>query len=159
MRRYLNTLYVQTEGSWLRKDGANIVVELDGAEKGRVPIHLLGGLVCVGRVGVSSSLLAFCCEQGVTVTYLSEHGRFRARVEGPVSGNVLLRREQYRRADDPAATARLAAAVIFAKTLNQRAVVRRALRDHGGTMSPEHVTALAAAERRLTDVARRAGRP
>ena len=158
MRRYLNTLFVQTEGAWLRKDGANLVVEANGAEKGRVPIHLLGGVVCVGRVGVSSPLLGFCCESGVTVTHLTEHGRFLARVEGPVSGNVLLRREQYRRAADPAATARLVAAVVTAKTLNQRTVIRRALRDHAGTMPTAAVAALEAAERRLTDIARRAGR-
>jgi CRISPR-associated protein Cas1 len=156
MRRYLNTLFVQTEGAWLRKDGTNLVVEVDGAEKGRVPAHLLGGLVCMGRVGVSPPLLAHCCKSGVTVTYLSEHGRFLARVEGPVSGNVLLRRQQYRRSDDPAACAALVRSFVLAKTLNQRAVLRRALRDHGDGMAEAARAAVEAAERRLTDIARRA---
>ena len=62
MRRYLNTLYVQSEGARLRKDGTNLVVAVDGVEKGRVPAHLLGGVVCVGRVGISPPLLGFCCE-------------------------------------------------------------------------------------------------
>ena len=96
MRRYLNTLYVQTEGAWLRKEGTNLVVEVDGSEEGRVPAHLLGGVVCVGRVGVSPPLLGHCRESGVAVTWLFDRGRFLARVEGPVSGNVLLRREQHR---------------------------------------------------------------
>jgi CRISPR-associated protein Cas1 len=156
MRRYLNTLYVQTEGAWLKKDGTNLVVEVEGTEKGRVPAHLLGGVVCVGRVGVSPPLLGFCCESGVTVTWLSEHGRFLARVEGPVSGNVLLRREQYRRSDDPAGCAALVRSFVLAKTLNQRAVLRRGLRDHGDAMPPLAKTALEEAERRLTDIARRA---
>ena len=68
MRRYLNTLYVQTEGAWLRKDGTTIVIEVEGVKKGRVPAHLLGSLVCLGRVGVSPPLLGFCAESGVTVT-------------------------------------------------------------------------------------------
>ena len=156
MRRYLNTLYVQTEGAWLRKDGANLVVEVEGAEKGRVPAHLLGGLVCVGRVGVSPPLLGYCCESGITVTWLSDHGRFLARAEGPVAGNVLLRREQYRRSDDPAACALLVRSFVLAKILNQRAVLRRALRDHGDGMATAASEAVAATERRLTDVARRA---
>lgn len=156
MRRYLNTLYVQTEGAWLRKDGTNLVVEVDGVEKGRVPAHLLGGVVCVGRVGVSPPLLGYCCESGVTVTWLTDRGRFLARVEGPVSGNVLLRREQYRRSDDPAACAALVRSFVLAKTLNQRTVLRRGLRDHGDGMAAEARAAVEAAERRLTDIARRA---
>jgi CRISPR-associated protein Cas1 len=155
MRRYLNTLYVQTEGAWLRKDGTNLVVEIEGKEKGRVPAHLLGGVVCMGRVGVSPPLLGYCCESGVTVTYLSEHGRFLARVEGPVSGNVLLRREQYRRSDDLQACAALVRHFLIGKTLNQRTVLRRALRDHGESMAEAGRTALALAEARLTDIARR----
>jgi CRISPR-associated protein Cas1 len=45
MKRLLNTLYVTSEGAWLRKDGANLVVEVDGAEKGRAPLHMLDGVV------------------------------------------------------------------------------------------------------------------
>jgi CRISP-associated protein Cas1 len=159
MRRHLNTLYVTTQGSWLNKDGANIVVSVDGAEKGRMPAHLLGGVVCFGRVALSSPLLGFCAEEGICVTHLSEHGRFLARVEGPVSGNVLLRREQYRLTDNPAAAAALAAAFVAGKTLNQRAVLRRALRDHGEALEDEGRCALQKAEARLSDIARRSTRP
>jgi CRISPR-associated protein Cas1 len=88
VRRHLNTLYVTSEGAWLSKDGANVVASVDKAELGRVPIHMLGGIVCFGRVGMSPPLMGFCAEQGVCVSFLSENGRFLARVEGPVSGNV-----------------------------------------------------------------------
>jgi CRISP-associated protein Cas1 len=159
MRRHLNTLYVTTQGAWLNKDGANIVVSVDGAEKGRMPAHLLGGVVCFGRVAVSSPLLGFCAEAGICVTHLSEHGRFLARVEGPVSGNVLLRREQYRRTDDPPATAVLAAAFVAGKTLNQRTVLLRALRDHAEALEVDEGAALRAAEARLFDIARRTMKP
>ena len=87
----------RTEGARGRGGGANLVVEVDGSEEGRVPAHLLGGVACVGRVGVSPPLLGHCRESGgVAVAWLSDRGRFLARVEGPVSGNVLLRREQHR---------------------------------------------------------------
>ena len=134
MKRHLNTLYVTTQGARLSKDGANVVVASTGAERARVPIHTLGGLVGFGRVALSPPLLGFCAEEGVTVTFLSEHGRFLARVEGPVSGNVLLRREQYRRSDDPDRCAAIVRSLVVGKALNQRAVLRRALRDHGERM-------------------------
>lgn len=136
-----------------------MVVEVDGAERGRVPIHLLGGLVCFGRAGVSPPLLGFCAEQGVCVSFMTEHGRFLARVEGPVSGNVLLRRAQYRATDDPDTATGLVREVVIGKILNQRAVIRRALRDHGKAMESGAKSKLDAAERRLTDAARRAQRP
>lgn len=159
MRRHINTLYVTTNGAWINKDGANVVVSVENQERGRVPVHMLGSIVCIGRVGVSPQLMGFCAEQGVTVAFLTEHGRFLARVEGPISGNVLLRREQYRRADDPLATAALAAAFVAGKAANQRTVVRRALRDHADSLAAEAKVALAAAEQRLTDILRRIRKP
>jgi CRISPR-associated protein Cas1 len=134
MRRHLNTLYVTTQGAYLSKDGANVVVAIEGAERARVPIHTLGGVVGFGRVTLSPPLLGFCAEEGVAVTFLSEQGKFLARIEGPVSGNVLLRREQYRRTDNPEGCAAIVRSLVIGKALNQRAVIRRALRDHGERM-------------------------
>ncbi len=159
MKRHLNTLYVTTQGAYLNKDGANIVVSIDGAERARVPIHTLGGVVGFGRVALSPPLLGYCAEEGVTISFLSEQGKFLARVEGPVSGNVLLRREQYRRADHPEGCAAIVRSLVIGKALNQRAVIRRAVRDHGERMDAPALATLAAAERRLSDIARRAERP
>lgn len=94
-----------------------------------MPIHTLGGIVCFGQVGASPFLLGFCGERGVAVAFLTENGRFLARVQGPVSGNVLLRREQYRRADDEVATAAITRSFLAAKIANSRTVLLRALRD------------------------------
>lgn len=155
MRRHLNTLYVATEGATLHKDGENAVVKVDGAERGRVPVHLLGGIVCFGALAVTPPLMGHCAERGVRISFMSRTGRFLARVEGPVSGNVLLRRGQYRAADDPGATAALARNLVTGKVLNQRTVVRRALRDHGADMPPEARAGLEECARRLGDSARR----
>jgi len=100
VRRHRNTIYVTTDGALLRKDGANVVMQVEGREGGRVPAHMLDGIVCLGRITVSQPLIAYCAKNGITISYLNGNGRFLARVEGPVSGNVLLRKEQYRRIDD-----------------------------------------------------------
>src|SRR5262245_48701505 len=100
MRRHLNTLYVTTQGAWLNKDGENVVVTVEGTERGRVPLHTIGGVTGFGRVLISPALLGACAEAGISVNYMTEKGQFLARVEGPVSGNVLLRRTQYRWADE-----------------------------------------------------------
>src|SRR5450830_50847 len=149
MRRQLNTLYVTTEGAWLRKDGANIVMEVDGETRARLPVHMLEGLVCLGRVLVSPALLGYCAEQGITVSYLSMNGRFQARVEGPVSGNVLLRREQYRRTDDLNRCATVVQNILLGKLHNQRAVLGRGLRDHGYKLTEDAKAQLTHAHKRL----------
>jgi len=155
MRRMRNTIYVTSEGAWLRKDGANLVVEVEGAERGRAPLHLVDGIVSFGRPGASPSLLAACAEAGITVSHCDPNGRFLARVEGPRTGNVLLRRAQFRVADDPARAVPIVRGIVAAKAANQRTVIRRALRDHGAALPAEMRERLEAAERRLGDVARR----
>ena len=155
MKRYLNTLYVTTQDAWVVKDGANLVVRLDQAEIGRVPMHLLGAVVGIGLVSFTAPLLAACAEAGITVSMLDRNGRFQARVEGPVSGNVLLRRAQYRAADDPDRAADLAASLLTAKLDGQRAVLRRGLRDHGETMDAAARDRLTAGEAAIGDALRR----
>ena len=159
MRRHLNTLYVTTEDAWLHKDGENAVVKVKGTEHGRVPMHLLGGIVCFGSVGATPPLLGHCAERGICLSFLSRNGRFLARVEGPVSGNVLLRRSQYRASDDMEMNAAFARNMVIGKLLNQRTVVRRALRDHGSNMSAAARARLEGCVRRLGDAARRANGP
>ena len=149
MRRQLNTLYVTTEGAWLHKDGANIVMDVDGQTAARLPAHMLEGLVCLGRVMVSPPLLGYCMEVGIAVTFLSPQGRFLARVEGPVSGNVLLRREQYRRTDDDLQRAAVVQSMLAGKIYNQRVVLGRALRDHADKLGSAEQIALEHAHRRL----------
>lgn len=149
MKKLLNTLYVTSEGAWLRKDGTNVVVLVEGEERGRAPLHLLGTIVCFGQVGVSPQLMQAAAESGVSITFLGWSGRFLARVEGPQSGNVLLRRAQHRRtAGDPLPVAR---SIVAAKVANQRGVIRRAIRDHGDPSGQ-----LNTAERRLSAAIRAA---
>jgi CRISP-associated protein Cas1 len=130
MKRLLNTLYVTTQGSYLHREGETVEVSQEGEIKLRIPIHTLTGIVCFGQVSMSPPLMGLCAERQVMISFLSRNGRFLARVEGPVSGNVLLRREQYRRADDPDLAKEVACSVVTAKINNCRVVLQRALREH-----------------------------
>ena len=131
MKKHLNTLFVTTQGSYLAKDGETVAVRLEGEVKLRIPVHTLESIVCFGNVSCSPFLMGLCGESGVTISFLTENGRFLARVIGPVSGNVLLRREQYRQADNLEQSANLSSAFITGKVANCRTVLRRMLRDHG----------------------------
>lgn len=155
MRRMLNTIYVTSEDAWLRKDGANLVVEIEGKERGRAPLHLLDGIVSFGRPGASPALLAACAEAGITLSHLDPNGRFLARVEGRRTGNVLLRKAQFRVAEEPAKAVPIVRGIVAAKAANQRTVLRRALRDHRAAMTAEQVARLEMVERRLGDIAAR----
>lgn len=131
MKKHLNTLFVTTQGAYLAKDGETVVVKVEQEVKLRLPIHTIGGIVCFGNVSASPFLMGFCAEKDVTVSFLTEYGRFLARVQGPVSGNVLLRKEQFRRSDDASASAEIARSVLIGKLANCRTVLQRAVRDHG----------------------------
>jgi CRISPR-associated protein Cas1 len=124
-----------------------VVVSVEGEVRFRVPVHLLEGIVCCGSVSVSPFLMAHCAEAGVSISFLTEHGRFLARVEGPVSGNVRLRRTQYRWADDPQRSAELARAFVLGKVANSRTVLQRAARDY--PERAEAVRSLASSLRQL----------
>jgi CRISPR-associated protein Cas1 len=129
MRKLLNTLHVMTQGSYLHRDGETVAVKVGDELKLRVPVHTLEGLVCSGRVSCSPPVLGLCCERGVGISFLSEQGRFIARVHGPVSGNVLLRRQQYRIADDARLSLPILQNVVTAKIANSRIVLLRAARE------------------------------
>ena len=139
MKKHLNTLFVTTQGAYLSKEGETVVVRIEREVRLRVPIHTIGGIVCFGNILCSPFLLGFCAERDVAVSFLTEQGRFLARVQGPVSGNVLLRREQYRRADDMYISAQMAKSVLTGKFANCRTVLQRALRDHSGKLNVDEL--------------------
>ena len=130
MRKLLNTLYVTIPNAYLSKDGETVLVRVEQETRLRIPIHTLEGIVCVGIVSMSPPLMGFCAEHNVGVSFLSEHGRFLARIQGPIHGNVLLRREQYRRADQDADSAAIAKSILLAKIANSRTSLLRAGREH-----------------------------
>lgn len=130
MKKYLNTLFVTTQGTYLFKDGQTVGIKVDNQVKMRIPVHTIAGIICFGQVSCSPYLMSFCSENDVAISFLSENGRFLARVQGPVSGNVLLRREQYRMADNMSVSANIAASYLIAKIANSKTVLDRAVRDH-----------------------------
>lgn len=129
MKQLLNTLFITTQGTYLARKGDTVLVRLENETKLRIPIHTLSGIVCFGQVSYSPFLMGLCAENGVRISFLTEFGKFLARVEGPVSGNVLLRKEQYRRSDQPGYCAQIARSIVLAKLANCRVVLLRAIRE------------------------------
>lgn len=152
MKKLLNTLFVTTQRAYLSKEGETVMVKVDGEVAMRLPVHTLGGIVCFGQVSCSPYLMGFCAENGVAISFLTENGDFLAKVQGPVSGNVLLRREQYRRADDLNASADVAKAILTGKIANCRTVLQRLLRDHSEKID---IDAISGASQKLSNAMRR----
>lgn len=130
MRKLLNTLYVTIPDAYLACEGENILIKVDNEIKFRVPVHNLEGIVCFTFTGASPKLMQLCCERGVALSFLTKYGKFQGRVTGKVSGNILLRKNQYRWTDDDETCVRLAKRFIAVKIMNCRAVLHRAVRDH-----------------------------
>ena len=130
MRKLLNTLFVTSENAYLSLDGENVVASRDGQEAARYPLHMLSGILSFSYAGASPALMGACAKRGVSLAFCTPGGRFLARVGGEGGGNVLLRRSQYRAADDPAESCRLARCMIAGKLYNARWSIERTRRDH-----------------------------
>lgn len=131
MEVQLNTLYVVTRGSCVRRDHLTLKVVVEDQTKLTVPVHQLDGLAAFGGVHVTPAAMALCAENNVAVSFLTESGRLVARVDAPGSGNVLLRREQFRAADDAGKRAAIAKAVVAGKMHNARNLLLRSARETG----------------------------
>ncbi|SUB78267.1 type I-C CRISPR-associated endonuclease Cas1c [Porphyromonas macacae] len=130
MRRLLNTLYILTPDAYLQKDGENVVVRINNTEAMRIPIHNIESIISFSRVGASPGVMHLCVQNGVKLTFLSPTGRYIGSLEGGIKGNVLLRRTQYRIADDEVCSSHIASIFIAGKIANHRAVLARYVRDH-----------------------------
>ena len=135
MKHLLNTLYVTTPDAYLSRDGETVLVRVNDDVKLRLPVHTLTAILCFGHTMCTPALMGLCAEHQVHLAFFSEHGRFICRSQGPVSGNVLLRRQQYRVADDPCLSSRIAACCIVGKIANSRIVLQRAARETSGSES------------------------
>lgn len=129
MRKLQNTLYITTQGSYLHKERETLVVEQERKKVAQLPVHSIGHIFCFGNVLVSPFLMGFCGENNVNLAFFTENGRFLGRLQGRQSGNVLLRRAQYRLSEcNPVPIARH---IIAAKIQASKRVLQRRLRNHG----------------------------
>ncbi len=149
MRKLLNVLFVTSEDAYLSLDGENVVVNRDKQESGRFPLHNLSGILCFSYAGASPALMGACGKRGIDLSFCTPTGRFLARAVGEENGNVLLRREQYRIADDPRRSCQIARSMIFGKLYNARWSVERTRRDHPDRIDAERFSAVSQTLREL----------
>ena len=137
MRKLLNTLYITSGDYYLSLDGENIVVLQGKKEIGRLPLHNLESVVTCGYAGASPALMEKCAANNISMTFLSVTGKFRAKVTGKAYGNILLRRTQYRMADDENLVLQAAKNFIIGKIYNEKSVINRAVRDYAERLDTE----------------------
>lgn len=131
MRKLLNILYVTTPEAYLSKDGQNVVVSVKQEEIFRIPAINIEGIVTFGYMGASPGVMKLCSDNGISLTFLSPHGRFISRVQGATKGNVLLRKKQYSLSDDDSWSLHVAQIMIGGKIQNYRNILKRYMRDYG----------------------------
>lgn len=149
MKHLLNTLYILSEDVYLSLDGENVVANRDKEAVARYPLHTLQNIVTFSYAGASPALMGACAQRQIGLVFCTPRGRFLARVCGESAGNVLLRREQYRIADDPARCCEISRTMIFGKLYNARWSIERTRRDHGMRVDGE---LLAGASRQINDL-------
>ena len=130
MKKHLNTLYITSDSAYVHKERETFVVEVDNKKVFQAPVHSIENIVCFGFKALSPALMAFCAENNVGISYLSENGRFLARVSGAQQGNVLLRKAQYAMSDSEPRSLSIARPIIAAKVANYRNLLLRHQRNH-----------------------------
>lgn len=130
MKKHLNTLYITSDNAFLRKERETFVVEVNNEKIFQAPVHLIENIVCFGFKALTPQLMAFCAENNVGICYLTETGKFLARVHGAQHGNVLLRKAQYAISDDELKSLAIARPIIAAKVSNYRSMLLRHQRNH-----------------------------
>ncbi len=149
MRHLLNTLFVTSEDIYLSLDGENVVANRNQQIVARYPLHTLSGILSFAYPGASPALMGACAKRDIALAFCTPRGKFLARVCGESSGNVLLRRQQYRVADDPEKSCRIARCMIFGKLHNARWSMERTRRDHGLRLDAERLASASAALKAL----------
>lgn len=139
MRPLQNTLYVLTPDSYLFWENECIGVRVGGEEKVRVPAHTIESILCFGSMTVSTPLIRFCGQRGIALSFLSENGQFYGRINGPASGNILLRRQQFLLGSDPHACTGYAAGFLCGKLLNEKSMLLRAARESSSETAAGHL--------------------
>ncbi len=129
MKKLLNVLYITKPEYYLRKEGRNIVITLDGQRVARYPIHILRQIVCFNYMGVSPDLMKMCMEENVTISFFTPYGKYCGRVIGPSYGNIYTRKRQYELVNSEESLA-FVKNIIYAKAYNSRKILIRAKNDH-----------------------------
>ena len=130
MKKLLNTLYTTAANRYLSLDGENVVVYEEKDEIGRVPLHNLESIVSFGYTGASPALMGACANKNISLVFMSQSGRFLARVTGAVKGNVTLRKSQYRCSENLMESNKIARNFIIGKIYNARWIIERATREY-----------------------------
>ncbi len=131
MKKLLNTLYITKQESYLHKERETIVIKQGKEKLGQFPAISIANILCFGQISVSPFLMGYCGEQSIGLAFYTEYGKFLARVQGKQTGNVLLRRSQYRWADDEEKSISIARLMVAGKISNGRSVLMRDIRNHG----------------------------
>jgi len=136
MKKHLNTLYINSQDAFIRKEGMTFVVEIDNKKALQAPVHTIENIVCFGFKPVTPALMAFCAENDIGICYMSRSGRFLAKVYGAQKGNVVLRKVQYAVSDDSNRFMKIVRNIIAAKVANSRNIIMRHVRNHGDDGDP-----------------------
>ncbi len=125
-----NTLYLTTQNSYVSRDHLTLRIEVERELKLAVPIHHLESVCIFGQSVISPAALQLCWEHSVPVNHFSESGYFIGRWEGVANTSVMLRRTQYRAADNPKVAALIARQFVAGKLQNSRQSLLRSAREN-----------------------------
>ena len=152
MKKHLNTLYITSDDAYVRKERETFVVEINNEKVFQAPIQSIENIVCFGFKVLTPQIMAFCAANNVGISYLTENGKFLARVYGAQKGNVLLRKAQYALSENEFESLKIARPIIAAKVTSYRSILLRHQRNHPDNIPHQIVLAEDSMSIRLNDI-------
>lgn len=140
MKQLLNTLFVMTEDAYLALENDNVAVHQEDVILAKIPLRSIESILCFSYKGASPSLMGRCGEMGVSMSFYSPRGHYYCSIMGEKNRNVLLRREQFRRADNEMDALPVAKSFIIGKIFNAKWVLERTKRDHALRVNVERIS-------------------
>ncbi len=121
----LKPLYLNTQGLSVGKKSEMLEIKENGKVIQQIRMRDLNQVSLFGNIQISTQAMQALLESEIPLVMHSQHGYFYGMLQGTGLKNILLRRQQFRLADQADWCLRLAKQLVIGKIRNQRTLLMR----------------------------------
>jgi CRISPR-associated protein Cas1 len=138
----MSVVYLTEQNAMVSKEGNRLLVKKEKTILHTLHTFKMEQVIVFGNVFLTPSAIKHLLAMGVDTAFMTRNGRYLGRLQPPMGKNIVLRREQFRRADDPDFCLRTAKAVVKGKLNNLRTVIMRLNRTREDVDLSNHIVGI-----------------
>jgi CRISP-associated protein Cas1 len=124
----MGTIYVTQDDSFISKIDERLNVKFDKKIILDVPLIKVDGLVVMGRSSISPAAIAELIDKKIPLTFLTNNGKYIARLEPEMSKNIFVRNAQWKAAGESAQAVHVTQGFVRGKLKNYRQTLQQSQR-------------------------------